>query len=355
MQPLKVIILGAGKGGTALIDLFAKGSGVEIVGVADSNPDAQGLKLAEKLSIPTTTYPTDLVSRDGANLIVDVTGDPRMAAQIASVKPPEAEVLSGTSARLLWTLVQQEQALRAQLMQADKLATLGTFAAQIAHDLKNPLYCIREFAQFIEEEDDPARIKEYSEEILVADKYLASIVDNLMAYARGVDWAKAESVGVADVLDQAVTMARFATSTSDIELIREYSVVPPIQVDRAELLQVFVNLVTNAAQAMTGTGRLTLTVKTEGPDVVTVVQDNGRGIAPDDLPKIFTPFFTTKEKGMGTGLGLSIVDSIVRKYGGRVEVESREGHGARFTLRFPAASVESGTGHEARGAREHER
>ena len=136
----------------------------------------------------------------------------------------------------------------------------------------------------------------------------------------------------------------------DIELIREYSVVPPLHVDRAELLQVFVNLVTNAAQAMNGKGRLTLTVKTEGTDVVTAVEDDGRGIAPADLTKIFTPFFTTKEKGVGTGLGLSIVDSIVRKYGGRVDVHSEVGHGARFTLRFPLVSLQSRAGDEAQGS-----
>ena len=339
MQPLKVIILGAGRGGTALINLFAKGAGVEVVGVADTNPEAQGLKLAATLSIPTTTNPADLVARDGANLIVDVTGDPRMAAQIAAVKPPETEVLSGTSARLLWMLVQDEQTLRGQLLQAEKLATLGTFAAQIAHDLKNPLYCIREFAQFIEEEADPARIKEYSQEIQKADKYLASIVDNLMTYARGGESPKTEPVRVPEVLDQALTMTRFATATNDVELIREYSVVPPLQVDRGELLQVFVNLVTNAAQAMNGQGRLTLTVKGEGTEVMISVQDNGPGISPADLPKIFTPFFTTKEQGVGTGLGLAIVDTIVRKYGGRVDVESGKGTGARFTVRLPVASV----------------
>jgi len=339
MQPLKVIILGAGRGGTALIDLFARAVGVEVVGVADVNPEAQGLKLAATLSIPTTTNPADLVARDGANLIVDVTGDPRMADQIAAVKPRESEVLSGTAARLLWTLVQEEQVLRGQLMQAEKLATLGTFAAQIAHDLKSPLYSIREFAHFIEEEEDPARIKEYSEEIIKADKYLTSIVDNLMTYARGGS-SKSESVRVAEVLDQAITMARFATMTNDLELVRDYSVAPPLQVDRGELLQVFVNLVTNAAQAMNGQGRLTLTVKSEGADVMIAMQDTGPGIAQDDLPKIFTPFFTTKEQGVGTGLGLSIVDTIVRKYGGRVDVESQEGNGARFTVRFPAASGE---------------
>ena len=91
---------------------------------------------------------------------------------------------------------------------------------------------------------------------------------------------------------------------------------------------------------MNGQGRLTLTVKGEGTDVMISVQDNGPGISPADLPKIFTPFFTTKEQGVGTGLGLAIVDTIVRKYGGRVDVESGKGTGAKFTVRLPVASVE---------------
>lgn len=333
-EPLKVIILGAGKGGTALIDLLARGAGVQVVGVVDNNARASGLRLARRLNIPTAATVAELMAKDGAHLIVDVTGDVTMPAQLAAAHGPDLEIMGSGAARLLWTLVQEEQELRAQLMQADKLATLGTFAAQIAHDLKNPLYCIREFAQFIEEEENPVRIKEYSQEILKADSYLTSIVDGLTAYTRST-CAEPEAVRLSDLLDQAVKMARFATAGNEVEVIREYHPVPTIQADPAELLQVFVNLITNAVQAMNGQGRLSLTIRNEGEKILVSVKDSGPGIPAVYLPKIFTPFFTTKERGVGTGLGLSIVHTLVKKYGGEITVETEEGKGATFLMRFP--------------------
>lgn len=336
-EPLKVLILGAGKGGTALIDLLARGAGVEVSGVADTNPHAPGLRLARRLNIPTATNVTELLAVDGADLIVDVTGDPTMPSQIAAALPFGVETMSGKAARLLWTLVQEEQELRAQLMQADKLATLGTFAAQIAHDLKNPLYCIREFAQFIEEELDPSRIKEYSQEILKADTYLTSIVEGLTAYTR-FSCSEPESVRLDELLDQAVKMARFATASNEVEIVRDYHAVPPIHADPAELLQVFVNLITNAVQAMNGQGRVTLMIQSEAGKILVSIQDTGPGIAAASLSKIFKPFFTTKERGAGTGLGLSIVKTLVNKYGGDIAVESEEGKGATFMIRFPVLS-----------------
>lgn len=336
-EPLKVMIVGAGKGGTALIDLFARGAGVEVAGVADKNPRAPGLRLARRLNIPTATNVADLMAKDGAHLIVDVTGDATMPAQIAAAHASNVETMSGRAARLLWTLVQEEQELRAQLMQADKLATLGTFAAQVAHDLKNPLYCIREFAQFIEEELDPSRIKEYSQEILKADKYLTSIVEGLTAYTRS-SCSEPESVRLADLLEQAVKMARFATVGNEVEVLREYHSVPSIRADPAELLQVFVNLITNAVQAMNGQGRVTLTIQSDAGKILVSIKDTGPGIPAVSLSKIFTPFFTTKERGVGTGLGLSIVKTLVNKYGGDIVVESEEGKGATFEIRFPLPS-----------------
>ncbi|MBA2252802.1 MAG: GHKL domain-containing protein [Nitrospirales bacterium] len=336
-EPLKVLILGAGKGGTALIDLLARGAGVEVCGVADKNPRAPGLRLARSLNIPTATNVADLMAKDGAHLIVDVTGDATMPSQIAAMHASNVETMSGRAARLLWTLVQEEQELRAQLMQADKLATLGTFAAQIAHDLKNPLYCIREFAQFIEEELDPSRIKEYSREILKADTYLTSIVEGLTAYTRS-SCSEPESVRLADLLDQAVKMARFATVSNEVEILREYQPVPSIHADPAELLQVFVNLITNAVQAMKGQGRVTLMIRSEADKILVSIKDTGPGIPATSLSKIFTPFFTTKERGAGTGLGLSIVKTLVNKYGGDIAVESEEGKGSIFMIRFPVPS-----------------
>jgi two-component system, NtrC family, sensor kinase len=339
-EPLKILILGAGKGGTALIDLLARGAGVEVCGVADKNPRAPGLRLARRLNIPTATSVAELmtIAIDGAHLIVDVTGDTTMPSQIEAAHAPNVETMSGNAARLLWTLVQEEQELLAQLMQADKLATLGTFAAQIAHDLKNPLYCIREFAQFIEEELDPSRIKEYSHEILKADTYLTSIVEGLTAYTRS-SCSEPESVRLADLLDQAVKMARFATVSNEIEIVRDYHAVPLIHADEAELLQVFVNLITNAVQAMNGQGRITLAIQSEADKIVVRITDTGPGIPAASLPKLFTPFFTTKDRGAGTGLGLSIVKTLVSKYGGDVAVESEEGKGATFIIRFPVLSL----------------
>jgi two-component system, NtrC family, sensor kinase len=333
-EPLKVLIVGAGKGGTALIDLFARASGVEVVGVADTNPRAPGLRLARRLNIHTANSVADLVAGDGAHLIVDVTGDVTMPLQIEAAHGSNVEVMSGKAARLLWTVVQEEQDLRAQLTQADKLATLGTFAAQIAHDLKNPLYCIREFAQFIDEELDPSRIKEYSQEILKADTYLTSIVEGLTGYTRS-SCSNTELVQLADLLDQAVKMARYATISHEVEILREYQPIPPMQADPAELLQVFVNLITNAVQSMDGHGRVTLTIQREASKVLVSIKDTGPGIPAASLSKLFTPFFTTKERGVGTGLGLSIVRTLVDKYGGDIAVESEEGKGATFTIRFP--------------------
>jgi two-component system, NtrC family, sensor kinase len=339
-EPLKILILGAGKGGTALIDLLARGAGVEVCGVADKNPRAPGLRLARRLNIPTATSVAELmtIAIDGAHLIVDVTGDTTMPSQIEAAHAPNVETMSGNAARLLWTLVQEEQELLAQLMQADKLATLGTFAAQIAHDLKNPLYCIREFAQFIEEELDPSRIKEYSHEILKADTYLTSIVEGLTAYTRS-SCSEPESVRLADLLDQAVKMARFATVSNEIEIVRDYHAVPLIYADEAELLQVFVNLITNAVQAMNGQGRIILAIQSEADKIFVRITDTGPGIPAASLPKLFTPFFTTKDRGAGTGLGLSIVKTLVSKYGGDVAVESEEGKGATFIIRFPVLSL----------------
>jgi signal transduction histidine kinase len=337
-HPIKVLILGAGKGGTALLELFMS-TGVEITGVADINPKAPGLRLARGLNIPIASDATTLIASNGANLIVDVTGDPVMPSRVAAHKAAEVESLGGTAARLLWTLVQREQDLRAQLIQAEKMATLGTFAAEVAHDFNNPLYCIREFAAFIQEEQDPARMQEYAKEISKAVTYLSSVAQRLSQYARSgqADRPASDVVHIPDLLDQAVTMARYSVSTDTLEVVKEYGTVPAMRANSGEFLQIFVNLVTNAVQAMNGQGRLTL-MTSAGHGVVTVtIRDTGSGISPANLELIFTPFFTTKGK-KGTGLGLYIVQTLVKKYGGQIRVSSEESQGTTFIIDFPDTS-----------------
>jgi len=106
-------------------------------------------------------------------------------------------------------------------------------------------------------------------------------------------------------------------------------------INSGELQQVFVNIIHNAAQAMNGKGRLLLSTLADGDDVTVRISDNGPGIPKEHIGKIFDPFFTTKEPDQGTGLGLSIVYGIIQKYHGSIGVESKEGKGTTFTIKFP--------------------
>lgn len=334
-QSIRVAIVGAGQGGTALIELFTRCNGIEITGVADSNPDAPGLQLARRLDIPVSTDPASLVSRNGIHLIVDVTGDPGMASVIAAHKSPKAESLGGTAARLLWSLIQEEHELYEHLMHAEKLSTLGTFAAGIAHEFNNPLHCILGFAQLIQDATDPAVIREYVAEIVKSVRHLSGMTTNLNMYARTGARGESVPVQIPEVLDEATKMAKFSTILDEVDVVRDYGPVPAILANPDELHQVFVNLIVNAVQAMNARGRLTLSTRAEPNSLTVSIHDTGPGIAPQDLAKVFAPFFTTKERRKGTGLGLYIVQTIVTRYGGRIDVASEPGAGTTFHVRFP--------------------
>ena len=123
-QRTKVAIVGAGKGGSALLDMFSHVPEVEIVGIADKYPSAPGLARARELNMPCVKDPASLIAREDTDLIVDVTGDPGMATVIAKQKAPRAEVLGGAAAKLLWTLVRHEAAMQKRVLNSEKLARM---------------------------------------------------------------------------------------------------------------------------------------------------------------------------------------------------------------------------------------
>ena len=139
VTPTKVAILGAGRGGIALLDLLHQIPAIEIIGITDCNPGAPGLQRARELRVPVVTQMTELIQDHGVQLILDVTGDPALGAILRRHARPEADVLSGSASRILWELVQHESTLQAELLHAEKLAGIGSFAAGIAHDINNPL------------------------------------------------------------------------------------------------------------------------------------------------------------------------------------------------------------------------
>jgi len=334
---IRALIVGAGKGGTALLELFTRGLDVEIVGIVDVNPEAPGLRLARNLGLRTATDALALIAEGRANLIVDVTGDPSMRSLLLQRKPPHAEVMGGTSALLLWKLAQHERDLRDQLIQAEKLASIGTLASGIAHEINNPLYTITGLSEHLQDESNPAVVREYVDEIITAGRRIAGVVQGLNAFARRTQGEEIGEIDLNATLNEAVKMARRATVLDQVQVVTQYDAVPPVRGKADELLQVFVNIVTNAMQAMEGRGTLTLSTTRDNGFVRATVRDTGPGIPRNNLHRIFDPFFTTKEQGKGTGLGLHIVRDIVTKYGGNVTAESALGQGATFTVKLPAS------------------
>jgi signal transduction histidine kinase len=333
---LKVIILGAGKGGTALLELFPRSPGIEVVGVADSCPQAPGLGLARALGIPTYEDGLALVRENRADLIVDVTGDAEMGRLLHQHRPPRAEILGGKSALLVWRLAQHERELRDQLIQSEKLASIGTLASGIAHEINNPLYAITGLSELLRDESRPEVMKEYIDEIIQAGQRITTIVRDLNAYARRAPNENVCDLDLNHMLDEAVKMARRATVLDEVEVVTLYTAAMATRGNPDELLQVFINLVTNAVQAMEGRGTLTLSTTESDGHVIVSVKDTGPGIPRHHLGQVFDPFFTTKEQGKGTGLGLHIVRDIVSRNRGQVAAESVLGQGATFKIILPA-------------------
>ena len=342
LAPTKVAILGAGRGGTALLDLLHLIPSIEIVGISDRDPSAPGLVRAKNLCIPVTDRVEDLVYNHGVNLIMDVTGDPEVERFVQVHKRPDTEILSGSAARVLWQLVRHEANLQAELFHAEKLAGIGSFAAGIAHDINNPLQYIMGLAENLAEETDLKIIHEQAREIVEAVRRTSAISRDLTQYARKTSARDETIVGLNNRLDEALKIARYAVSFHDISVQNDYEDGAATRGNPDEILHMLVNLITNAVQAMEqGGGTLTLTTERFPDGVMLRVSDTGCGMEPAVQNQIFEPFFTTKEPGKGTGLGLYNVKTIVTKMRGKIDVQSRVDHGTTFTITFPPASEDS--------------
>ena len=335
VEPTRVAILGGGKGGTLLLDLLSQVPGVELIGVADTNPAAPGIRRALDLNLRVTDNVVDLIAEQGLNLIVDVTGDPAMPALINQHKPPGAEILGGAGAKLVWNMVQHESTLQGQLFQAEKLAGIGSFAAGIAHDINNPLYLVLGFAEAIIEEHDPTNIRDLAQEIIQAVSRISTISREFTQYARQSISSEYVDVELNVKLEEAFKIAQYATVLQDLSVVKDYTGKQLIKAKPDELLHALVNLITNAIQAMDGKGTLTLATCDEDEVATVTISDTGCGIPDGRLEQIFEPFFTTKAPGKGTGLGLYNVKSIVGKNHGKISVTSEVGKGTMFRLQFP--------------------
>jgi two-component system NtrC family sensor kinase len=222
-----------------------------------------------------------------------------------------------------------------QLIQAEKLAAIGTMASGIGHEINNPLYAILGSAEAIRDEKDIQRCHEHSRSIINYSKDIAKIIQNLSGYIRPGSRHELESIDLTAKLNDALSMARRSVISDHVEFKQDLSTVPEIRAKSEEIQQVFFNIIRNGIQAMRGRGVLEISTGLEADRIWVKIRDTGPGITDEKLKKIFDPFFTTKGPDEGEGLGLYIVHQIVKKYEGTIDVESRPGEGTAFTIQFP--------------------
>jgi signal transduction histidine kinase len=343
--PMRVAIIGAGRGGTALLDVLHQIGTIEIVGIMDKDPSAPGLRRAREINVTVYDRVADLIRSPGVNLVMDVTGDPTMAPVLKQQLPAHTDIVSGQASRLLWTLVQHESTLQTELLHAEKLAGIGSFAAGIAHDMNNPLQLILGLAENLADEADLDAVHAQALDIIDAVKRTTAICRDLTSYSRRSSLRQDCLVSVNGKLDEALKIARYAVALQDIDIRKLYQPDMVVKGNPDELLHVFVNLITNAVQAMEHHGTLTLETSAVGRTIQVRVSDTGCGIAPEVQSRIFEPFFTTKPPGKGTGLGLYNIKNVIHRMNGSIEVDSHIGRGSTFTLTFPD---ESGGGRNSR-------
>ncbi len=236
---------------------------------------------------------------------------------------------------VLWDVTDDKQ-LQDQLIQSEKLTSLGTMVSGMAHEINNPAQAILSMAELIQEEKDPAVIKEFAADIVGYARHVSNVVRDFAGYARSAGRDGETEIDVAERLMEAVKIARRGPYFGYVDVVTRFDAPTFLRARKSELDQVFVNLINNATQAMDGKGRLTLGAAQDGAWIDVTISDTGPGIPAAVRPRIFDPFFTTKAPGKGTGLGLSIVHKIVTRHAGTITVDSSDGQGTTFRLRFPA-------------------
>ena len=276
-----------------------------------------------------TLYRVPLTSRHG-----DERQQLLVNAALAPLRTPEGDA-AGTMVILedITARVQLEE----QLQLSDKMASVGLLAAGVAHEVNTPLTGISSFTQMLLEStdvDDPRT--ELLEKIERQTFRAAKIVNGLLNLARPGRSDAAGPVDINAVMSDVLVLLEHQLQTSNIQLRRELSTNPPVvQGTEFKLQQVFLNLILNARDAMPTGGWLSISTRVEGQQAVVEVADTGTGIASEDLPRIYDPFFTTKAVGQGTGLGLSITYGVIREHRGAIECKSGPGEGTQFTVTLP--------------------
>jgi two-component system, NtrC family, sensor kinase len=278
-------------------------------------------------------YKLHTATRTGRSLVLNI-----------ALAPLQADSQGRTGVLVVLEDVTSRMRLEEQLQQREKLSSIGLLAAGVAHEVNTPLTGVSSYTQMLLgmlPETDPkhALLQKVRRQ---ADR-ASNIVNNLLNFSRTGSATEFNALDVHRVLDDTLQLLEPQLRRSQIELIRHYDEQLPKAFGNAgKLQQVFTNLILNARDALPAGGQIILktTVKDKDDDTLAIeITDTGIGIAPENVAKIYDPFFTTKGVGRGTGLGLAVTYGIVQEHSGHITVESLPGHGTTFRITLPTASA----------------
>jgi two-component system NtrC family sensor kinase len=242
-------------------------------------------------------------------------------------------------------LLSELQETQSGLIQAEKLSSLGQLAASIAHEVNNPLSGVLVYTQLLNKKISNDQFSkdtalQYLGKMETELTRSTKLIRNLLDFARQTPPALRET-DINEVLERAVDLIVHSTKMQHIEMVREYAaVLPRFPADPDQLLQVFINLIINAIQAMHEGGTLLLRTEVDKGQIRIDIQDTGCGITQENMNKLFTPFFTTKAEVKGVGLGLPVSYGIIQRHQGKIEVKSKEGEGTVFSIYIPVKNAE---------------
>ena len=224
-----------------------------------------------------------------------------------------------------------------QLAHSEKIATLGRVAAQVAHEVRNPLAGLLLYSEHLKGKLDgkvPPADAQLINKIIETINHLTATTEQILNYARPVTLAL-KTVDLNDVARDVVQLLSTEISAHNIEIVMELDSSPVSgMLDEASIRAATLNLVLNAVQAMSSGGRLTISTKRDGKRMWMTIKDTGAGMSPERIKQIFEPFNTTKSRGLG--LGMPYAQKIIQQHGGRIEVESRQGTGTQVRIELPA-------------------
>jgi len=296
----------------------------------------------ERLTHGQLGYQLDIVSRDELGELA--LSFNQMSRQLREARE-ETDAWAQTLEARVEEKTRELKHAHEQVMQSEKMASIGKLAATVAHEINNPLSGILTYAKLLrkwldrEGWDQQRRdeVRSSLELIESESRRCGDIVRNLLTFSRSapmnLQWADLNQV-----IDRCVRLMQHQAELSNVQLQSQLAEdLPQVQCDPAQIEQLLLALMINAAEAMPHGGNLWVRSRMV-PQIGSVqleVQDDGVGIPADLLPNLFEPFFTTKEKGHGVGLGLAISKSIVERHRGRIDVESKPGQGAKFTITLP--------------------